>query len=112
VIADGQRSHQLFRGAAAFVRQAAAAVPIAIASGALTHEMVAILNREGLHGLFVAVVGADQTSRRKPSPDPYLEAFHRITTAGHIIRHPEPSPSKIPRGVWSRRPRRDCGASA
>jgi len=88
VIADGQRSHQLFRGAAAFVRQAAAAVPIAIASGALTHEMVAILNREGLHGLFVAVVGADQTSRRKPSPDPYLEAFHRITTAGHII---EPS---------------------
>lgn len=79
------RGEMLFPGAARFVRDAAAAVPVAIASGALTHEIEAILERAGVRELFVAVVGADQTSRSKPSPDPYLEAFHRIRAAGHDI---------------------------
>jgi beta-phosphoglucomutase-like phosphatase (HAD superfamily) len=73
----------LFPGAARFVRQAAARVPIAISSGALTREIDEILQRTGLAELFVTVVGADQTERSKPSPDPYLEAFHRIRAAGH-----------------------------
>ena len=40
----------LFPGAAAFVRTAAAAVPIAIASGALRHEIVQIIDGAGLGG--------------------------------------------------------------
>ena len=79
------RGEMLFPGAAHFVRQAAAQIPIAISSGALTHEIEEILERTGLADLFLAVVGADQTARSKPSPDPYLEAFHRIRTAGHAI---------------------------
>jgi beta-phosphoglucomutase len=75
----------LFPGAAGFIRQAAAAVPIGIASGALTSEIEEILDKAELRGCFTAIVGADQTARSKPSPDPYLEAFHRISGAGHAV---------------------------
>ena len=44
------RGEMLFPGAAAFIQQAARAVPIAIASGALTHEVEEILERAGLRG--------------------------------------------------------------
>jgi beta-phosphoglucomutase len=79
------RGEMLFPGAARFVRDAAAEVPIAIASGALTHEIEAILDRAALGELFVTIVGADQTTRSKPSPDPYLEAFQRIRSAGYEV---------------------------
>ena len=82
LVAHGE---MLFPGAAAFIREAAAAVPIAIASGALTHEIEEILEKAALRHCFVAVVGADQTTRSKPSPDPYLEAFHRIVSTGHAV---------------------------
>ena len=68
----------LFPGAADFIRAAAAAVPIAVASGALTHEIDHVLERAGLRSLFMAVVGADQTERSKPNPDPYLLAFAQL----------------------------------
>ena len=69
----------LFPGAAAFIRSAAgAAVPIAIASGALTHEIEDVLERAGLLSLFPVIVGADQTERSKPHPDPYRTAFARL----------------------------------
>lgn len=65
----------LFAGAAEFIRTAAAVVPIAIASGALTHEIEHVLERAGLRTLFPVIVGADQTERSKPHPDPYQKAF-------------------------------------
>jgi beta-phosphoglucomutase len=69
----------LFPGAANFIRAAAAAgVPIAIASGALTHEIEEVLERAGLLPLFPVIVGADQTARSKPHPDPYQTAFARL----------------------------------
>jgi len=68
----------LFPGAADFIRVAAAAVPIAIASGALTHEIVDVLERAGLRDLFPVIVGADQTERSKPHPDPYRTAFAKL----------------------------------
>jgi beta-phosphoglucomutase len=68
----------LFPGAAEFVRSAAAAVPIAIASGALTHEIEEVLDRAGLRTLFPVIVGADQTVRSKPDPEPYQTAFARL----------------------------------
>ncbi|HYE87693.1 MAG TPA: HAD family phosphatase [Vicinamibacterales bacterium] len=69
----------LFPGAASFIRAAAAAdVPIAIASGALTHEIEDVLDRAGLLPLFPVIVGADQTERSKPHPDPYQTAFARL----------------------------------
>jgi beta-phosphoglucomutase len=71
----------LFPGAADFIRLAAGAVPLAIASGALTHEIEDVLRHTGLRNLLLAVVGADQTAQSKPAPDPYLEAFARIEAA-------------------------------
>jgi beta-phosphoglucomutase len=68
----------LFPGAAAFIRAAAAKVPIAVASGAQTHEIEDVLGKAGLRAQFLAVVGADQTPASKPAPDPYLEAFARL----------------------------------
>jgi beta-phosphoglucomutase len=68
----------LFPGAANFIRAAAASVPIAIASGALTHEIEDVLRRSGLLSLFPVIVGADQTERSKPHPDPYRTAFARL----------------------------------
>ena len=68
----------LFPGAADFIRAAAAAVPVAIASGALTHEIEEVLERSGLRSLFPIIVGADQTVRSKPDPEPYRTAFARL----------------------------------
>ena len=69
----------LFPGAADFIRSSAASgVPIAIASGALTHEIEDVLDRAGLLALFPVIVGADQTERSKPHPDPYRTAFARL----------------------------------
>ena len=70
----------LFPGAADFIRAAAAAVPIAIASGALTREIEEVLERSGLLPLFPVIVGADQTEHSKPHPDPYQTAFNRLRT--------------------------------
>ena len=78
----------IFPGAADFIRAAAAAVPIAIASGALTHEIEEILEKAGLRPLFKVIVGADQTERSKPHPEPYETAFDRLRllTGDDLIR--------------------------
>lgn len=68
----------VFPGAAAFIRAFSDVVPMAIASGAQTHEIDDVLNRAGLRDRFITVVGADQTAASKPAPDPYLEAFARL----------------------------------
>ena len=85
IAAKGQRyeslaaaGEMLFPGAADFIRTAAATVPIAIASGALTHEIEDVLERSGLLTLFPVIVGADQTERSKPHPEPYQAAFDRL----------------------------------
>lgn len=76
----------VFPGAAEFIRTAARAVPIAIASGALTHEIEEILERAGLRPLFPVVVGADQTEHSKPHPEPYRTAFERLKAhTGHPL---------------------------
>ena len=68
----------LFPGAPAFIRAAAAEVPVAIASGALRHEIVQILEAAALDELFVAIVASGDTPASKPSPAPYLLAFERL----------------------------------
>jgi len=71
----------LFPGAAAFIRSAAAAVPIAIASGALRHEIVEIIEGAGLGDLFTTIVASGDTPESKPSPAPYLLAFEQLRDA-------------------------------
>jgi len=69
----------LFPGAADAVRRAAAAVPLAIASGALGIEIRRVLDREGLTSCFATIVSADDTTASKPAPDPYLLAVARLS---------------------------------
>jgi len=68
----------VFPGALEFIREAAAAVPIAIASGALRHEIDEIIDAAGVSNLFATIVAAGDTPESKPSPAPYRLAFEQL----------------------------------
>jgi HAD superfamily hydrolase (TIGR01509 family) len=76
----------LFSGAADFIRAAAAEVPLAIASGAMKHEILEVIDAAGLIDMFVAIVASGDTPESKPSPAPYLMAFERLRqhTGGNL----------------------------
>jgi beta-phosphoglucomutase len=76
-----QGGEVLFPGADRFIRAAAGAVPIAIASGALRHEIHDILDSADLRSQFAVVVAAGDTPESKPSPAPYLLAFEQLKDA-------------------------------
>jgi HAD superfamily hydrolase (TIGR01509 family) len=71
----------LFPGAAAAIRRASAAMPIAIASGARGAEIRRVLEREHLVACFSAIVAAEDTPASKPAPDPYLRAVALLNAA-------------------------------
>jgi beta-phosphoglucomutase len=79
----------LFPGAKEFILQAAARVPIAIASGALRHEIDEIIQAAGIARLFAAIVASGDTPESKPSPAPYALAFDRLNAkaGGTLDRH-------------------------
>ena len=85
VLRKGDRMQDLLRsgsvvfpGALEFIREAAAAVPIAIASGALRHEIDEIIDAAGIANLFATIVAAGDTPESKPSPAPYRLAFEQL----------------------------------
>ena len=71
----------LFPGARAAIERLAAACPLAIASGALRHEILSVLEHEQLSAFFAVVVGAEDARTGKPAPDPYLRAVERLASA-------------------------------
>jgi beta-phosphoglucomutase-like phosphatase (HAD superfamily) len=71
----------LFPGAPAAIRAIAARFPTAIASGALHREIAAMLEAADLLTLFPVIVGADDVTNCKPSPEPYLTAAARLGAA-------------------------------
>ena len=113
----------LFPGAADFIRSAvAASIPIAIASGALTHEIEDVLERAGLIKLFPVIVGAirtrsaanriqSRTRRRSSAALPYWTGpSHGIgRDRGFALGWPRPRADlRWPQGLTCRRvaPRR------
>jgi beta-phosphoglucomutase-like phosphatase (HAD superfamily) len=84
VLADCQHG-TLLPGAEAFARHAAAAMPIAIASGAMSEEVETLLDAAGLRALFTSIIGVDRAPRSKPSPDPFLAALHGLADAGFAV---------------------------
>ena len=68
----------LFPGTREFITAAASRVPIAIASGALRHEIDEVLGASGLAALFHTIVASGDTPESKPSPAPYDLAFRRL----------------------------------
>jgi beta-phosphoglucomutase len=71
----------LFPGAADCIRRLAERVPLAIASGALRHEIDLILSGAGLDSCFAAIVSASDDVPGKPAPDCYLRALERLQEA-------------------------------
>jgi beta-phosphoglucomutase len=76
-----QGASVLFPGAADAIKRAAAAVPLAIASGAIGAEIRRVLDREHLTEYFTVIVAAEDTPASKPAPDPYL---HAVALLAHI----------------------------
>jgi beta-phosphoglucomutase len=74
----------LFPGVAQRVRTFAESVPLAIASGALPHEIELILEGARLRDAFHVVVGAGDTPQSKPAPDPYARAVRLLQDRGLV----------------------------
>jgi beta-phosphoglucomutase-like phosphatase (HAD superfamily) len=75
-----------FPGVPALVRELAAEVPVAIASGALREEIEAILVAGGLRDAFHTIVGAHEVRQGKPHPEPYLTAAARLAERAPGLR--------------------------
>jgi len=78
-----------FPGARDLVAALGRQVPLAIASGARRAEIDGILLAAGLRASFAAVVGADDVSRTKPDPEPYLAAMSRLRADAPGLRPEE-----------------------
>ena len=65
----------IFPGVREFVREAAAVYPLIIASGALRHEIEVILEQAGLRKEFLHITSAEDVTRGKPDPQPFLHAL-------------------------------------
>jgi beta-phosphoglucomutase len=64
----------VYPGAAECVERLAAGWPLGIASGALRHEIEAILRRRRLEPYFKFIVAAGEVPASKPAPDPFRRA--------------------------------------
>jgi beta-phosphoglucomutase len=80
IIASGD---VLYPGAGSCVAQMAAAFPLGIASGALRHEIEAVLSGAGMDRHFRFIVASGDTAESKPAPDPYRRAAELHGHAPH-----------------------------
>jgi beta-phosphoglucomutase len=83
----------LFEDAGNFIRKAASAYLIAIASGALDGEIEFILGRAGLLEYFPVIIGAEKTVKGKPHPECYLKALQGLNA--HFRKNPEIKPGEV-----------------
>lgn len=80
-----------FPGVVELVRNLGAhEVPLAVASGAMRHEVEWFIEALGLYGAFRVVVAADEVHRSKPDPETYLLALERLGEGLGGVR-PDPS---------------------
>jgi len=64
----------LYPEAVPCIRRLAESLPLGIASGALRHEIAAVLRGANLEPYFRFIVAAGETPSGKPAPDPYRRA--------------------------------------
>ena len=75
------RNHAaIFPGVKALVEDLSPTVPIAVASGALRHEIETILRTAGLLDHFRAIVSAEDVRQGKPEPEIFLKALSGLNT--------------------------------
>jgi len=68
----------LYDGVPATLRALHRGRPLAIASGAFRDEIGSVLERERVSDLFSAIIGAEDVTRGKPAPDPFLRALESV----------------------------------
>jgi HAD superfamily hydrolase (TIGR01509 family) len=68
----------IFPGVRELVREAADRYPLAVASGALRHEIELILEEAGIRKAFAHITSAEDVTRGKPAPDPFLHALQGL----------------------------------
>jgi HAD superfamily hydrolase (TIGR01509 family) len=88
---------RLIDGAAELIRSLS--VPMAIASGARTHEIEAILDRAGLRDRFDAIVSADDVDDGKPSPSCFLTALARLAEKHEVLARQTVVIEDAPHGI-------------
>ena len=76
----------LFPGVKATIRALREEFPLTIASGALSHEIDAILDHHDLREEFLGVIAADDVEQGKPHP----ESYWRAATIINDVLEPEP----------------------
>jgi beta-phosphoglucomutase len=72
---------RVFPGIQTLVPTLAKKLPLAIASGALRHEIEIILSSIGLLANFRAIVSAEDVTRGKPEPEIFLKALAQLNAA-------------------------------
>ncbi len=80
---------KLFPGVPDLIWEAARGYRLAIASGALRHEIELILTQAGLRKAFSHITSAEDVSQGKPSPEPFLQAMAGLNAIpSHRPLHP------------------------
>jgi HAD superfamily hydrolase (TIGR01509 family) len=75
------RNHvTIFPGVKELVADLSIKVPLAVASGALRHEIETILTTAGLIDHFKVIVSAEDVERGKPEPDIFLKALTNLNS--------------------------------
>jgi beta-phosphoglucomutase len=78
------RNHvEIFPGVKKLIGELSTHVPLAVASGALRHEIDTILATAGLLQSFPVVVASEDVERGKPEPDIFLEALAQLNAPGN-----------------------------
>jgi beta-phosphoglucomutase len=73
-----QEKVKIFPGVQTLVATLARRFPVALASGALRHEIEAILSTAGLLNHFAVIISAEDVNHGKPEPEIFLKALARI----------------------------------
>lgn len=71
----------IFPGVREFVQETATSVPLAIASGALRLEIELVLNQAGMRKAFCHITSAEDVTKGKPDPEPFLHALAGLNRA-------------------------------
>ncbi|TMA91579.1 MAG: HAD family phosphatase [Deltaproteobacteria bacterium] len=79
---DAIRNHVvIFPGVKTLIYELAPSVPLAVASGALRHEIATILTTAGLLNYFQAIVSAEDVEQGKPEPEIFLRVLAKLNAA-------------------------------
>jgi HAD superfamily hydrolase (TIGR01509 family) len=85
-----QADLRILPGAAEFIHLASPVYPLAVASGALKAEIELVLKYGALRDHFRVIVSAEDVTRSKPHPDPFLKARELLdAVTGHHIEPAE-----------------------